>query len=334
MQPSRSGASDATAPPDSAVSLFGLDPRTYGVHALHRPGRTYVETNCYTDIWIELLHAAGCEPLAAMGMALEVDFEGDQWTFFKPAPEDLRILFGIDVHEMQPYRALPDQLTEQISQGRTLLVEVDSWYLPDVESTAYRTEHVKTTIGVETIDCGADRLVYFHNAGLFELMGDDYRGVLRVDGGLAPEVLTPYVELVRFDAGSRLAGDELRATAASLLRRHLDARPADNPFPAFGSQLETELSRLLEGGLQDYHAYAFATVRMLGSAFDLAAAHVDWVLGEPARPASDALLRIVGLTKSLSFKLARLRPFDTTEQVAEMGSSWDEAMATLDELVA
>src|SRR5260370_916416 len=91
------------------VSLLGLDPGGYRPHALHATDRVYPETNCYTDILIELLHARGQEPLAAMGGALGVDFEGDQWTFFKPRPEDLVRLFGLDLHEMQPYRPLPDQ---------------------------------------------------------------------------------------------------------------------------------------------------------------------------------------------------------------------------------
>ncbi len=64
-----------------------------------------------------MLHARGDEPLAAVGCALRMDFEGDQWTFFKPFPEDLELLFGIDVHEMQPYRPLPEQAAEQIARS-------------------------------------------------------------------------------------------------------------------------------------------------------------------------------------------------------------------------
>jgi Domain of unknown function (DUF1839) len=82
------------------VSLFGLQPDTYARHALHGSERVYPETNCYTDIVIELLHARGDEPLAAMGFIVRMDFEGDQWTFFKPPVEDLEALFGIDIHEM------------------------------------------------------------------------------------------------------------------------------------------------------------------------------------------------------------------------------------------
>jgi hypothetical protein len=155
------------------VSLLGLDPASYRSHALHDPARTYGETNCYTDILIELLHARGEEPLAAMGCTVRMDFEGDQWTFFKPFPEDLELLFGIDIHEMQPYRPLPEQATEQIAHERTLIVELDSWYLPDTASTAYRREHVKSSVVVEGIDPQGERLRYFHGTGLYELSGAD-----------------------------------------------------------------------------------------------------------------------------------------------------------------
>jgi hypothetical protein len=109
------------------VSLLGLDPTTYQPHALHGPQRTYSETNCYTDILIELIHARGDQPLAAMGGTVRMDFEGDQWTFFKPPAQDLELLYGIDIHEMQPYRPIAEQASEQIAAGRTLIVELDSW---------------------------------------------------------------------------------------------------------------------------------------------------------------------------------------------------------------
>ena len=71
---------------------------------------------------------------------MRIDFEGDQWTFFKPPPEDLERLFGVDIHEMQPYRPLPVQIAEQIEAGRTMIVELDRWFLPDTASTSYRRE--------------------------------------------------------------------------------------------------------------------------------------------------------------------------------------------------
>lgn len=334
MATTRSRQAAASSSGRHAFALFGHDPATYRHHWLHGPERSYVEANCSTDIWIELLHAAGFEPLATMGMTMKVDFEGDQWTFFKPLAEDLALLYGIETHEAQPYRPIPVQLVEQITEGRTLIVEVDSWYLPDGHGTSYRQSHVKTSIGVEMIDPASERLYYYHATGLHELSGEDYRGVFRLGREFSPDVLPPYVDLVRFDAGQALEGAELKAAARMILRRHLDARPGRNPFVAFGAQLERELPRLLEGDLAIYHAYAFATVRMLGAAFELAGSHVEWLLGESGSRAAEALTRIVEGSKALSFKLARRRAFDPGTLIDELASSWVEATSRLDELVA
>jgi hypothetical protein len=312
------------------VSLLGLDPTTYSSHALHGPDRTYGETNCYTDILIELLHARGAEPLAAMGCTVRMDFEGDQWTFFKPFAEDLELLFGIDVHEMQPYRPLPEQAAEQLAQDRTLIVELDSWYLPDTTATAYRSEHVKSSVALEGIDPAGERLRYFHGTGLYELAGEDYRGVFRLGGDFSEDVLPPYTELVRFDAGPCLRGAELHDAARTLLRGHLARRPASNPFARFAIQLERDLPRLLEGDASDYHAYAFATVRMVGSAFEVASSQAEWLLGDAAGPASQALQRIVEGCKVLSFRLARRRAFEPESALSALAAAWDEAMGLLD----
>jgi hypothetical protein len=306
----------------TAVSLFGLDPATYKPHALHGTDRSYPETNCYTDVIVELLHARGDEPLAAMGVIVRMDFEGDQWTFFKPTQGDLELLYGVDIHEMQPYRSLPGQIAEQIAAGRTIIVELDAWYLPDTAATSYRAEHVKTSVAVEAIDIAGERMRYFHGAGYHELEGDDYRGIFDLP------VLPPYTEIVRFDAGPPAA--DLRAAALDLLRSHLQRRPARNPFEAFSAQLSRELPLLLAGDAQAYHDYAFATVRMLGSAFEAGADYADWLLAERGAPAAEAMRRIVETSKVLSFRLARRREFDPEPYLSEMAGAWDEAMAALD----
>jgi hypothetical protein len=310
------------------VSLFGLDPSAYQPHAVHGHDRSYPETNCYTDILIELLHARGDEPLAAMGVIVRMDFEGDQWTFFKPAQGDLETLYGVDIHEMQPYRSLPGQIAAQIAEGRTIIVELDSWYLPDTAATSYRQEHVKTSVAVEAIDVAGERMRYFHGPGYYELEGEDYRGAF------TPALLPPYTEIVRFDSGRRLRAAELRAAALDLLRTHLARRPSGNPFTRFGAQLDGELPALLAGDAQAYHDYAFATVRMLGSAFEVGATYAEWLLGERGGDAAAAMGRIVETSKVLSFRLARRREFDPRPYVTEMASAWDEAMAALDGAVA
>ena len=67
-----------------------------------------------------------------MGGAVAADFELDQWTFFKPTPDDLFRLYGIDLHEVQPYRGFPALIATRLAAGQTVMPEVDSFYLPDV----------------------------------------------------------------------------------------------------------------------------------------------------------------------------------------------------------
>ncbi len=310
------------------VSLFGLDPTAYRPHRVHGDDRTYPETNCYTDILIELLHARGDEPLAALGGLVRLDFENDQWGFFKPDQRDLETLFGLDIHEMQPYRPLPLQIAELIADSRTMTVELDAWFLPDTASTSYRTQNVKTSVIPEAIDVAGERLRYFHNASLYELAGDDYRGIFRLDGA-DPAILPPYTELVRFDAGPRLSGSDLRGASLDAIRHHLTKAPATDPFARFGDRLVADLPALLDGDPAMYHAYAFATVRMAGAGFELLASHVDWLLGSAGQPASDAFSGIVEGAKVLGFKLARQRPFDPGPTVAAMSEAWTSAIGAL-----
>jgi hypothetical protein len=305
---------------------MSADPATYVPHALHAPDRAYRETNCYTDVLIELLHSRGFEPVAGLGHLVRTDFEGDQFTFFKMPQGDIETLYGVDIHEMQPVGALPDQIEEQLGRGRTMLVELDSFYLPDTAATDYRRNHVKSTVAVEKIDQAAETMRYFHNTGLHELSGEDYRGAFGLDGR-PPEMLPPYLEVARFDAGEPLMNGALHAAAHERLSFHLDRRPAENPFEVFGAQLKDDLPKLVEGDAQDFHAYAFATVRMAGAAFDLLRAHLTWLFDEEAASALDP---IVDGCQVLSFRLARRRAFDPAPAIAQMAGTWDATMLGLE----
>ncbi len=314
------------------VSLWGLEPDDHASHPLHAGGRTYLETNCYADVLIELLHARGDEPLAVLGFIVCTDWEGDQFTYFKPPYVDLQRLFGVGIHEMLPYRSIPEHIEEQLRRGCTVLVEIDAWYLPDTAATSYRREHLKTTVAPESIDREAERLRYFHNAGFFELEGEDYRGAFRILPHFTADVMDPFIEVVAFDAGPRLAGEELRAGARGLLAEHLSRRPTRNPFESWGESLADDLPRLLAGEVEDYHAYAFVTVRMVGSAFELLADHVEWTLGREgaAAESASAFRDIVAGTKTLSFRLARRRQFDPAPSMDALARSWQSGMAALD----
>jgi uncharacterized protein DUF1839 len=323
------GVMSATAP-----RLTGATPATFRPHALHDPGRTYPETNCYADVLIDLLHACGLEPLAAWAHLVRLDFEGDQWTFFKPPPEDLEALFGVDIHEMQPYRGLPAQIAVQLERGRSVIVELDSWHLPDTATTSYHREHVKTSVAAHAIDPDAQTFAYFHSIGLHELSGKDFRGVFRI-GEFSADVLPPYTELVRFDAGPRLAGAELREASRATLVRHLRARPAENPFRGFGRALADDLPALLAADLPAYHDYAFATVRMAGAGFEILGDYAAWLLGgDDGAPIHAACGEIVEGCKALSFRLARRRAFDPGPAVDRMAEAWERAMVDLERAVS
>jgi hypothetical protein len=313
------------------TGLLRLNPAAYTASALHHPDRTFRETNCYVDLWIELLHALGIDPASVMSFACTVDFEGDQWTFFKPPPDHLLYLYGIDVHEMQLYRPMVDHAIEQLQRGRTLIIEVDSFYLPDTSATAYQSAHVKSSIAIEAIDPAGERLRYFHGAGYYELCGNDYRGLFRSGREFSVDVLPPYTELVRFDAGSRLVGEDLRRAAYELLRQHLARKPARNPWLEFGERLMIDLPAVIDG-VCDSHTYAFATVRQCGAAFELAKSFVEWLAAPCSHTgrAAEAFGRMAAGAKALLFRLARRRMFDPAPAIRQLAADWESAIGALD----
>lgn len=320
-----------TAAATGMVSLFGHDPATYRPHWLHTGERNYIETNCFTDIVIELLHARGDEPVAAFGSFVRMDFENDQFTFFKPLAVDLEVLFGVDIHEVQPYRSIPGQVAEVLALGRTMTIELDAWYLPDTAATSYGRAHVKTGVIAESIDVESERFRYFHNASMYELSGHDFRGAFRLGSDWSDDVLPPYTELIRFDAGPLLRGEPLREAARGIIRGHVDRIVPGNPFDRFEQRLVADLPALLAGDEELYHAYTFATFRMAGAGFELLASHVDWLLGAHGSAASAAMGRIVEGCKVLGFKLARRRAFDPTDAMRALSAAWTEAMGSLDD---
>lgn len=316
--------------------LRALDPGSYRAHALHTTDRVWPQANCYVDLWIELLHGNGYDPMAACAFTLTTDLEGDQWTFFKFPLADLERIYGISVIELNVWRPLVAHLVDQLEQGRAVIPEVDAYYLPDTAGTSYRTEHVKTSIAVQHLDVAERRLGYFHNAGYYEVGGDDFTNLLRLEGHLAgPEFLPPYVEVARF--GPRPVPDaDLSASAVALLRTHLERSPAINPFHRYAARFESDLQWLRHEPLPVFHGYAFATLRQFGAAFETAALFLQWleVRGEPGlAPAIAAFLDIAATAKSLQFRTARLvgagKPFATAPFLDGLAASWDTGFSLL-----
>ncbi|WP_186728704.1 DUF1839 family protein [Sphingomonas panacisoli] len=311
------------------VALHGLDAGAHDAHRLHAPDRIWPETNCYADLWIELLHAQGMDPHAMLPCVFGLDFEGDQWTFFKPSLADLRTLYGIDVQELTLWRPLLDHALEHVGAGKLVSVEVDSWWLPDTAGTDYREEHGKTTIVINDVDIAARRLRYFHNAGYFTLDGEDFARTFWLDGE-AP-ILPTYAELIRIDRAVVRDTATLRALSRGLLGEQLNWRPADNPVERFRSRFDADLPALQEAGLAQYHKWAFAGLRQLGAASALAAEFLRWQWADEApENAIQAFERIATLAKTLTLKSARAvnsgRPLDATESFDEMAEAWQIAM--------
>ena len=234
---------NAITPTHAARALH--HPASYSAHWLHGPDRAYRETNCYTDVIIELLHSRGLDPLAGLGHLVRTDFEGDQFTFFKMPPSDMETLYGLDVHEMQPVGALPDQIALQLEHGRTMLVELDSFYLPDTASTDYRRNHVKSTVAIEAIDRAGERLHYFHNVGLHELSGGDYRG-FSGSTTVRPRCCRPISRSPGSMQAHRCRAKRSSARRANASRSTSRGAAQTIRSSGFGRQLAADLPTLLE----------------------------------------------------------------------------------------
>lgn len=320
------------------VQLLPLREDGYEAHALHRTERCFMETNCYVDVWIEVLHALGLEPLAAGAFTLSVDFLGDQWTFFKYPTEDLRALYGLEVLEMNIWRPLVDHIAEQLAMGRLMTIEADSYFLPDTHGVAYGERHQKSTIVPQMLDREGRRLGYFHNAGYHLLEGTDFVGALATDADESH--LPPYAELILLD---RLQRDEQRliGVATRLFSEHLERRPRDNPIRRLARRVELDLEWLSGVGLDTFHTYAFGTCRQCGAWAETAASFLTWMAGARDNTAFDdaavPFMEIATGAKSVEFALARAasgRRVDTSEPFEEMAAAWERAIELLEAIHA
>jgi hypothetical protein len=318
------------------VVIPQLDAAAYARHSLHGEHNAWVEKNCYIDLWIELLHALKLEPLAMMPFVLGVDFEGDQWTFFKPPHAELQELYGVDVQELTVWRPLIEHAQEHLAAGKLISTEADAFWLPDTAGTDYRHQHTKTTIVLNDLDIDRQRLGYFHNAGYYALEGEDFIKTFRLDAAPDPTFMPLFAEFVRIDRIERRPAAELVQRSGALLERHLRLRPAANPFTRFRKRFEQDLGWLQEKGLHFYHLWAFGTIRQAGAAFELAASYLTWLQVNGHKgldPAIAAFNRISAANKTLILKAARgvnsRRAFDGSAMFDEMARAWEDGFDAL-----
>ncbi len=290
-------------------AIIELDSSDYVRHAIHGQGRCWAETNCYVDVLIELIHALGFEPAAALAFTVSVDFEVDQWTFFKYPHRDLLEMYGMQVEELNPWVALATHIEEQVNAGRPVLVEVDSFYLPDTVGTAYQSNHVKSTIAVNEIDVAAGRMGYFHGQGYYTVDGNDFRSLFQLDGLVHERMLPPYIELVKLHMDPASVDERLLLEqSVSSLVRQLDMLPNRNPFVEFKARFETDLLWLRSEPIETFHGYSFATLRQYGACFELVETYLNWLQenGETGLSLGiDSFKEISSTAKVFQFKLAR-----------------------------
>ena len=296
--------------------LASLSPARHRPHPLHSGTRDWPETNCYVDLWIEILSALQEDATAALGFTAAQDFEGDHFTFSKFPLEDLFLQFGLEVAELALYDTLETHVVEQASRGRMVIVEVDGFHLPDTRGTTYRTEHAKTTIAVNRIDPTRRELDYFHGPGFFGLAGEDYDAILR-----DPSPLLPYAEFVKFERRKRLDA----ATSLLILRRHVERRPWDNPVATFRERVRDQAAAAADRPDGFLHRYAFNTARQLGMNFELLGSHLAWLNGMGAGWAKlqhsiEGCRALSAGAKTFQFQLARAmtrRRFDGIEALVD-----------------
>ena len=318
------------------VQVAPVDPTTFVRHRIHTSERDWAETNCYTDVMIEMLHAFGFEPAAMLAFTLAIDFEGDQWTFFKPPHADLLALYGFDIEELAVWRPLTDHIEEQLALGRPVLIELDSYYLPDTAGTTYHRVHQKSGVAANAIDTKRGHFGYFHNQGYYALDGDDFRDVFQVGGLAHDRMLPPYVEFLKWRPGfAAPRGAELRDASVALLAKHAARIPRVNPFPRFKERFAADLSWLLGADIDRFHAYSFATFRQYGACFELGATYLRWLKGEGVPELEGVISAIESIshsTKAYQFQLARAiarkKPLELAP-LDEMAAHWERGMGAL-----
>lgn len=315
------------------ASVFpGLDPDNHAPHALHAQERMWPETNCYVDLWIEVLAAAGLIPEAMLGFTLTQDFEGDQFTFFKVPLEDLEQLYDVKVTELAIFDSVENHVSEQIARGRLCLVEMDSFFMPDTQGVGYRQEHGKTTVGINRLDMANRVMDYFHNGGFFHLEGEDFDGVFQRNLPEGTMPFLPYTEFAKFPKSVTSTAHQ-RETAETLLRRHFARRPESNPIADFASAFPKQVEAVAERPFGYFHKYAFNTLRQFGANFELLASHLTWLDQAAHGTAIVQALKISECAKTVQFQLARAvtrKKFDPLATALNPAiAAWDRLMDDL-----
>ena len=316
------------------AKLLDITPDRYNSHAVHHEDRVWAQTNCYLDLWIEVLHSLGLDPVPAMACAFASRFDGAQWTFLKFKAEDIFALYGIDVAEMNVWRAPLIHVEDNLEAGMLSTVEVDGYWLPDTLGTSYHETHTKTTIVPNRIDRVAGELEYFHNSGYYVLRGDDFSGVFDLDRSSIPPFV-PYVEQVRLSPVHEMNAGNI----AEVARRNAAVRPPGNPVRELGRRVVEDSEWIRTAGMEAFHLWSFGLLRQCGASAELAgdvSEFLDASGFSGTAQAAAGFRSVAAGAKSVQFQMARAargRVVDPRDQLDEMAVSWTQSMDIITSIV-
>ena len=177
------------ARPCDAAGSSPLDPGDATArHPIHGEDRVWAETNCYVDLWIELLHALGLRPLAALPFTLAHRLRG--------RPVDvLQVSARRPVRALRPGRPGAGDLAAagraRRGAGRARAGRCSSSSTrstcPTPPGTAYQRAHVKTTVARERDRRRADGASATSTTpATTSCTGEDFDDVLRDAGPRDP----------------------------------------------------------------------------------------------------------------------------------------------------
>ncbi|NKE09416.1 MULTISPECIES: DUF1839 family protein [Kocuria] len=323
-----------SAGPATSAVFPGLSAEGFTPHPLHQDQSLWSNTNCYLDVWVELLHGMGRRPEPLFAAAVAAETQVEQFEFLKVDHRDLEEVHGLRVGEYDVWKPLLEHVLTQMAAGNLMIIEADAHWLPDTRGISYGTEHTKTSIVPLRVDPQQRHLVYLHNEGLHELRGQDFDFVLgeQRSQGIVP---APYVELVRLDRLGAANDDDARAHTVRLLRHHALRATAHNPVAELMDVVRSHFDWLAEAGMDGYHALCFETTRQLGVVSMLAAEAVRFSAVEEIQGAAEAYVTVSKESKALQFQLARVArgrksaSLETT--MATISEQWALAAATLRE---